>query len=306
MPVDAENIRRATRDDIPRLNALFEDVFGERRDAAVWEWKYVDNPRGARSIVCEAGDQIVAHCAGTPVVMQDGDRQYIALQSVDFMSTRRHPGGIGKGGVFYRVVQKFFDEFCGERGAAMVYGFPGERHRLVGEKILGYAPVEVVGELTLEPSATGASAPLEPLDPYLALLSQAATGFGGVRDSTYIDWRYRRHPLHRYYALPVHRWPWRKPQLIAIVRETADEVLLMELEGTYSAKLIDRMCNELRKSGRRTRAWGSLQHERGRALAAAGFATTERPHRLETRFFFKRAIPSPGDLYYSLGDYDVF
>lgn len=306
MHAEREIIRRATRDDIPRLNALFEDVFGERRAPAVWEWKYFDNPRGARSMLCEAGDAIVAHCAGTPIVMQDGARQYIALQSVDFMSTRRHAGGIGKGGVFYRVVQTFFEEFCGERGAAMVYGFPGERHRLVGEKILGYTPVESVGELTLPPSQSAADVPLEPIDPYLALLSQAATSFGGVRDSTYIDWRYRRHPLHRYGALAVHRWPWRKPQLIAIVRDTAEEILLMELEGTYSAKLIGRMCEQLRQFGKPVRAWGSLQHERGRALAAAGFESKERPHRLETRFFFDRAIPSAGDLYYSLGDYDVF
>jgi hypothetical protein len=305
MPAD-EIFRPSRREDVPELNRLFAEVFGAERSASIWSWKYFDNPRGTHSFVCEVDGRVVAHCGGTPIVMNDGPRRYLALQSVDFMSTRNHAGGLGRGSVFYRLVQGFFEAYCGPGRAEMVYGFPGERHRMVGEKLLGYRPVEAVGELTLEPETTAGSLDVEPIDSYLALLSQASPLFGGVRDTTYVDWRYRRHPEHRYGAIGVKRWPWRSAQLAAVVRETADEWLIMELEGEYSERLLNAMVGRLRRGGKKVRLWGSAHHPRSVALLRAGFSAAERPHRLETRFFFERAIPSPGELYYSLGDYDVF
>lgn len=299
-----EIIRPSTRDDIAGLIALFAEVFGEERATALWEWKYFEHPRGAFSMLCEANGRIVAHCGGTPVVVRDGAREYLALQSVDFMSSAKHAGGLAGGGVFARTVKRFFDLYCGERGALMVYGFPGERHRLFGERVLRYKPIEPVGELSLEPHSD-AGASLEPLHPAkLALLSHSSTGFGAVRDESYLLWRYVAHPLHRYQAISIDSWFGGR--LTAIVRRTASEVLLMEVLGHDSVKNVRKLVDALRALGAPVRAWGSPTHPRTARLIDAGFALRERDHLFEYRYFIPRSAPQPGEFYYSLGDYDVY
>lgn len=300
-----EIIRQTRPEDIPALGALFQDAFGEPRNEAIWRWKYFDNPRGVFTYVCEAGGAIVAHCGGTPQVVTDGSSRYVALQSVDFSSTRRYPGGIGAGGVFARTVAAFFARYCGPAAVPLLYGFPGERHRVFGEKILGYRAVEPVGEVRLEPEGDGAELP--PLDASnLALLSQAPPAVGGLRDRTYARWRYLEHPTARYQVAVTKRGLLRSPEMIAVVRDVGDRFMLMELEGSYGVLALQRMVRLLRSLGKPVVGWASLAHERTRGMIEAGFSGGERDHRFECRYFTPRQPFRTGEFYYSLGDYDVY
>lgn len=301
---DSETIRPASPADVPKLGALFRQVFRHDRDDAIWQWKYFDNPRGTYSFVCEAGGEIVVHCGGTPVVVGDGERRFVALQSVDFMSTPSYAGGLAGGGVFARTVRAFFDRYCGADAIPMVYGFPGERHRHFGERMLGYRPVERVGELTLMPRTSRRPA-TEPVDAArLALVSQEPATFSGIRDVTYLRWRYELHPLHKYETIRVKSW-FSRP-LIAVVRELENEIALMELEGDYSARNVKALGELLSRFGKPVRGWGSKSHPRTGALLEAGFEWSARDHLLECRFFDERRAPREGEFYYSLGDYDVY
>jgi hypothetical protein len=299
-----EIIRPAGRSDVAELSRAFLEVFGQEREEAVWQWKYFDNPRGTYSYVCEADGRIVAHCGGTPILMSDGKDRYPALQSVDFLSTRSHAGGLGGGGVFVRTVRAFFERYCGAGKTAMVYGFPGERHRLLGERLLGYEPIEAVGELSVEPEGNETEL-VGFSEAYLALLSQATYEFGGLRDAEYLRWRYLAHPTHRYEIIAVRRWFRVKPELIAVVRRKVDEVVVMEIEGRWDAGLLRRLVDAFRGCGTRVRMWGSPEHPRGRRLIEAGMGLELREHQVEARFFFNRPRPRAGELYYTLGDYDV-
>ncbi|HEY5609624.1 MAG TPA: GNAT family N-acetyltransferase, partial [Thermoanaerobaculia bacterium] len=136
-----ETIRPATETDIPRLATLFETVFGQRRDERIWRWKYFDPLRSSLSVVCEAAGTIVAHCGGVAVEFVDHGKRYAAYQLVDFMSTRAYAGGVGAGGIFVRTADWFF-RHAREMGVKWVYWFPGERHRLVGQRLLGYPALE--------------------------------------------------------------------------------------------------------------------------------------------------------------------
>lgn len=305
MPANGDEIiRPSTRGDIAGLTQLFAEVFNEQRDAAVWAWKYFDHPRGAYSMLCEAGGRIVAHCGGTPVLVQDGAKQYIALQSVDFMSSPAHAGGLGGGGVFARTVNRFFNDYCGEGGASMVYGFPGERHRLFGERVLRYRAIEPVGELTLVAGAKG-EVSVAPLDAAkLALLSHASTGFRAARDEAYLQWRYVAHPHNRYEAIRVGSLFG--GSLTAIIRRMETEVLVMELVGNDSVRNIRKLTASLRALGLPVRSWASPSHPQTAKLIAAGFELKERDHLLEYRYFIPRPAPVAGEFYYSLGDYDVY
>ena len=304
--MSAETIRPSIRADIPELQRLFAEVFGHDRAAPVWEWKYFDHPAGPHGFVVEAGGRIVAHCGGTAVTMFDGAERYQALQSVDFMSSRRHPGGMGRGGVFVRMVDAFFSAFCGPRKAEAVYGFPGERHRLLGERVLGYRPVERVGVFEAE-GMGDAGWTLPPFDESAAARFRAPRfAMGAERDRGYLEWRYARHPVHTYLLVEERRWPWTEPAS-AIVRADpqGERLLVLEWGGSDDPRTLRRLLGRLRRMGRNVHGWGSVHGSMGRFLAAEGWRVEERDHRLEIRSFTGRHVPGPGELYYSLGDYDV-
>jgi hypothetical protein len=294
-------IRRSQPGDAPKLSALFREAFGTERSEEIWRWKYFGQRPGV-GYVCETGGRIVAHCGGIPVQFRDGSRRYLAYQSVDFMSSPAHAGGLGGGGVFVRTVRRMFEECCGPDKALLVYGFPGERHRLVGERLLGYRPLEPVTELEL--THRGASIRPEPLSQrLLPLFTKQEMRFGALRDEVYLAWRYLAHPFHRYGVVTARaRWPF-AAQAAALVREIEDAFVILELRVSGpTARALTRRLSEL---GKPVRIWSSARHPLGLLLAEHGFRSMPRDHQVEYRFFFERSTPQPGELYYTLGDYDV-
>lgn len=306
MPVDPrESIRPARESDIPGLSELFREVFNAERSTELWRWKLFQNPRGFASFVCEVEGRIVAHCAGVPVRFVDFEREYVALQSVDFMSSPTYPGGIGRGGVFVRTVEHFFRAHCGPSAIPMVYGFPGERHRVLGERLLGYRSVEPIFEWTLEPRGSNGS-PVPLSESALTEFAGGSLQFGAVRDLPYLRWRYLSHPAADYRIVGVKRLLTSNFAAAAIVRLLPEGVFVMELGGRLNANVLTKLVSELAQFGRPVKAWGSPAHPLGRLLQACGFQKAQRDHALECRFFFQREIPLPGEFYYSLGDYDVY
>lgn len=296
-----ELIRRSEPGDSAQLSALFREAFGTERPEEVWHWKYFAGRPGV-GYVCEANGRLVAHCGGIPVRFRDGTGEYLAYQSVDFMSSPAYVGGLGGGGVFVRTVRRMFEQHCGPGKAMLVYGFPGERHRLVGERLLGYRPLEPVTEMTLSPR--GGTILAEPLGSgSLRLFVQTELRFGAVRDEDYLRWRYLSHPSNRYGVVATpRRWPFRG-RAAALVRETEEAFFIMELRlarGSAGA-----LMRRLAQLGKPVKAWCSPRQPLGLLLAGQGFGAIERDHQVEYRFFFERRNPEPGELYYTLGDYDV-
>jgi len=318
MPVDAgETIRAATESDIPRIASLFEEVFRETRDERMWRWKYFHPSRRSLSVVCEVKGRLVAHCGGVDVEFVDRDRRYGAYQLVDFMSSRAYAGGIGAGGVFIRTADWFFRR-ARALGVKWVYGFPGERHRLVGQQLLGYPSLEPVGEWTLQPrDGRRKIAPLS--KDFLRRFAPPVAVFGATRDPEYLEWRYLLHPMHTYGAVEVARWFGRRTVAAAIVRERGDTIDLMEVGGSFAESAVARLVSKLARLGRPVRFWCSLKHPFARQLSRLGFQGNEssdhmiggrwfRPEGTDqgARGFFTGQTPRPEEFYYTLGDYDVF
>jgi hypothetical protein len=299
---DREIIRPAEPDDIPLLSTLFHEAFGDERHPAVWAWKYFGE-RSSVSYVCEAEGRIVAHCGGIPVQFRDGRAQYTAYQSVDFMSSPSYVGGAGGGGVFVRTVRRMFEECCGPTRTPLVYGFPGERHRMVGERLLGYTALEPVHEFRLE--TAGPSTRTQPLDAkFLGLFRRPRHQFGAIRDEAYLRWRYLFHPFHHYEVVSVTTGPLRQ-RTAALLRSLEDRLVLMELGGSLSERGTAALIRALQRSGKPVEGWLSARHPISLLLQTHGVRTTPRDHWLEYRFFHERAAPHAGDFYYTMGDYDV-
>lgn len=305
MPAERrETIRPAVVSDAAGLSRLFGEVFGTHRAEEVWRWKYFSNPRGTASYVCEADGRLVAHCGGVPVRFRDFDREYTAIQSVDFMSSPSYAGGIGGGGVFVRTANRFFEAYCGPGTAPMVYGFPGERHRILGERLLGYHPVEPVSELRLDP-ADNTLIP-EPLTrKHLPIFGKLPIEVGAVRDATYLAWRYLEHPLHQYSVVRLRRALHLHWRIAALLRVTEEVVWLMEIGGQFSRPSMTSLVSTLRRLGKPVVFWCSPGHPLARLMLDSGFRSTQRDHYLECRYFIQREIPRAGEMYYTPGDYDV-
>ncbi|MHB0969395.1 MAG: GNAT family N-acetyltransferase [Thermoanaerobaculia bacterium] len=303
MRADREIIRRATESDVPQLNALFRDVFHEERPESVWLWKFFRNPAGTFSYLCEAEGRVIAHCGGAPVRFHAYAEPVVALQSVDFMSSPSYAGGVGSGGVFVRMVRAFFSDYCGPDKIPVVFGFPGERHRLLGERILGYRPVERVVEFEIQPS--DAPPEFEPLRTSQCRLFDQPVALGAVRDPAYLHWRYLDHPLFRYNIVRVRsRWSL-QTSAAAIVRETDEKIYVMEITARDTAA-VRNLVAKLARAGKPAIIWMSPENRLGQALRDSGVRCADRDHYVEVRFFRDRPMPARGEFYYTLGDYDVY
>ena len=94
--------------------------------------------------------------------------------------------------------------------------------------------------------------------------------------------------------------------IAALVRRTAEAVYVMEVGGRFSRRSLASLAGALRNFGRPVVFWCSPQHPISRLLADGGFEVTTRDHSIECRFFVQRDIPRAGEMYYTLGDYDVY
>lgn len=311
MPVDHERIRRSRPDDAPALSALFQLVFGHERPERVWHWKFFGHPVGAWSWVFEADGEIVAHCGAIAVRFSSEGRAILALQLVDFMSNPRYPGGLGAGGVFARMTTTMFRDILSRTDAKLLYGFPGERHRLVGERVLGYTTAGAIGELRLQ--TRGDDVELRPLTPAdLSRFSGIPSRFHAIRDESLLRWRYLEHPVARYEILEASG----ASQCSAIVRRQGDEVFLMETGGSFARNDINELTDRMSRLGGTVIGWCSPDHSITRIFTSAGFELHTRDHSLAAawfldqpdpsrRRFFSSEPPRGADFYISLGDYDV-
>lgn len=302
MSTSRERVRPATEHDIPALSALFKEAFNSERSERVWLWKLFANPLGSASFVCEADGRIVTHCAGTAVIFIDGPMRYRALQSVDFMSSPSYAGGLGRGGAFVRTARGFFDTYCGPGRASLVYGFPGERHRILGETLLGYRPIEPVTEWSLP--VTGDGEEIVSFGRDAARDWPAARLNVGVeRNAAYLAWRYADHPEHQYGIVTYRRWL--RTEVRALVRKTPEALFVMELGGPINASHLAGLSRKLAALGAPVRFWGSAASPLAALLTRCGWSSQQRDHSIECRFFIDRVALARGEMYYTLGDYDV-
>jgi len=133
-------IRPAEDADRPRLFELFEDAFRAPADPDEWAWKYDRNPNRAPSAVAVRDGRIVGFYGGfgTRYRGAAGDRPGVSASDV---MTERAARTLGRRALFATLVDGFC-RLCTEAGMPFGFGFPNERHRLAGERVIGYRPVE--------------------------------------------------------------------------------------------------------------------------------------------------------------------
>ena len=189
--------RTVVPEDAPRINRLFQTVFGKTRTSDLWEWLYMKTPGGPGSAVVGIVDgELIAHGGLVKRPFRMGRKDTFSGQSIDAMT---HPTWQRKG--LNQALQKHLIPVARENGIQLVYGFSNE-HSTPG--ILRYQdrtalspfpllvrPIRVpgVGDFGAAlPPPRAAKIP-EDYAPFNAPLEHRV---GTCRSADYLRWRYQK------------------------------------------------------------------------------------------------------------------
>jgi hypothetical protein len=138
-------IRPATRADLAALKPLFAAAFQAELPERDWIWKYHENPHSAVSAVALEGERALGFYGGWATRYRGAKGDLPGVSATDVM-TDPSARALGQRGVF-RSVGEAYCRLNAERGVPFYFGFPNDRHRIVGERVLGYRSVERAGQL---------------------------------------------------------------------------------------------------------------------------------------------------------------
>ncbi len=313
------SIRPYRPGDEEEITQLFSHVFGKAMNLEEWRWKYTGMGRSPAVFVGEADSRIVCHYGGVPVRMSLMGKDMAGLAIVDSMSDPHYQGR----GLFLRAAKAFLTEFCGLPKAALIYGFPGERHRRLGELKIGYESVarvyqvkKEVQERGKEERALGITVREEREIPpeWDALWDELAATFGLAvkRSCRYLTWRYCQRPGKDYTIFVAREFSTSVAGLAVLGCESNRgylmEFLLRPQDRLTTHGLIAATEQHCRAAGIWTIEGWFPPQAAGMLLQMGGFRGEEADHYLECRLFDQRLTAGwlREHFYYSLGDYDVF
>ena len=129
--------------DVPALLDLSAEAFGHSASEGEWAWKYFERPFHATSLVADVDGRPAAFFGAWATRYRGNGIDLPGLAAGDVMSGRA-ARALGRHGVFRCLALRFFEENA-TAGAPFVFGFPNDRHRRTGERLLDYVEVERCG-----------------------------------------------------------------------------------------------------------------------------------------------------------------
>jgi hypothetical protein len=317
--------RPATKDDLPALRMLFRAAFGTDLAEDDWLWKYHSGPNPSRSILALDGERAVGFYGGWGTRYLGAEGVFPGASATDVM-TDPASRALGHKALF----KEMGEAYCAlnaEAGAPFYFGFPHERARIVGERLLGYRAVERAGQLRR-------ALPLSPPRGLLArfrrprvariarmgeshdALAEAVHGRAGWRTDRsrgVLSWRYARPGVE--YRLYQETDTRGRSRAFAAVRLVMERALLVDLQaadedGGALVDLLHGISADLAGTPA-TRLELRCPHNGGlaaRLRSELGFLDEESDTHLEVRhllpsFDLDRAAPL---FDYRFSDHDVF
>jgi|GEM_PF-2403150 len=202
--------RRITEDDIDTVQTLFHKVFGRPRPRSYYLWQYKHAfPGNILSAGTWIGDELVAHVGYTGREFRWEGRDVLVLSNHDVMSDPDHRGI----GAFRRLTEWGVRSFV-DSDFDLVLTHPNTNAHPVQSQVEKYADLSLLPCVTADFSQMGKSAmsfsaddrfrPFYQLSDEYLPLCDAVLGqlrFGLKRSIRYLNWRYHRHPMEKYYIL---------------------------------------------------------------------------------------------------------
>jgi len=210
-------------------------VYGFSRDEVLWKWRYEENPaRKHYSHVAVFEDRVVAHCGGTPVEFQIGGKRVPGVQLADLMSDPEHrvegaftraylSTWLSSGEEGVRVAFGFGNptgaEFALKRSKLPTWPTVPRRDRIVNAApfVRRFSKYSLISKALAFPANSlirmvnsigspretdmGSVEEITAFDASFDELWEAVAADIPntiVRTGAHLDWRYSRHPIHRY------------------------------------------------------------------------------------------------------------
>jgi hypothetical protein len=189
---------------------LFKEVFGHDLTLPFWEWKYRLAPGGGPrvAIAQEPGGKIVAayNVISLPALIRS--QEGVMGQCVDIMVHPRHRGKFLRQGVLIKTFSCFCQAYKSKE-IHFLYGFPGKRHWILGQRTRIYYGGGQISFFKRSPRRqrllTRLLFSFKPLEESLISVVDELWEFnkgqyktGIVRDSDYLRWRFLNHPNWSY------------------------------------------------------------------------------------------------------------
>lgn len=226
------------------VRALFAGVFGKPMSEEFWRWKYRDGNDHALGVW--DGDTLVAHYGGLGADIVIDGKPARAVQIVDVMVLQTVRHGVRKHSPFFLATSNFLERYIGYAQPYLLgYGFPSDRHLQLAQHLGLYAPVGGMSELTMH---GGKRLPADLLlqrrtltNDNFALHAEAIDALWQRKqaslpaailvrkDAARIRYRYLQHPEHCYRLLWWSHRLTGKPLALAVVKQEAERVLLMDV-----------------------------------------------------------------------------
>lgn len=220
--------------------------FGKNLSHEEWAWKYQHSPWGSQAAIALEGEDIVAHYGGVGAQFYAKGRILTVFQPCDVMTHPKYRARIfSKKGAMVKAGELFY----ALNPMDFAFGFPSERHAVLGTKQLGYTEHSYVTTLVKKVSVC---------KPFGHFFVKAEKGWGSLKeaeldmlwrgareeygltldkDSRYLCWRYRDHPSRQYEPLLVRSRYSKTLQAFAVYAVRESELHVMDFFSVQSFKI---------------------------------------------------------------------
>jgi hypothetical protein len=230
-------IRQSLDTDEGGIRELFYTCFGRHIPHTEWSWKYKGSPWGSSAVVTVDDGKIIAHYGGLRMRFYSPKRIFEVYQPCDVMTHPKYRARIfSKRGAMVKAGELFYrDNFMD-----FAFGFPSERHAILGTRQLGYTEHNYITVLTKKVTRNHKWNPLlkietewnrvddEELDD-LWEKTRDTYNLSIDKDSSYIFWRYRDNPVKEYRPFIVRSKYKKKLKAFSIFSANESELYILDL-----------------------------------------------------------------------------
>lgn len=232
---------------IDEVRPIFESSFDARFDPAVWQWKY-GGGRG-RAVCARIDRLLIGHYGGAPRDIRYFGKPDKAIQICDVMVMPEYRSFANRDTLFFKTAATFLEQQIGNAANHLLgFGFPNMRVLQMAKRLGLYDTTDTFIELHYSPQSEPADAAFEVVPFALsepesrltvdALWEQMAGDLReqivGVRDWTYLYYRYCTHPLWAvggYVCVALHHRGMGEIAALAILKPHEGGRLLMDIIG---------------------------------------------------------------------------
>lgn len=234
---------------IPEMLDLFERIFGQPMTASLWQWKY--SQKMSRAIGVWREDRLIAHYGGMPRDILLAGQPEKAVQIGDVMVDPSERGTLAKKGPMFLMAAAFQEDYIGYgKRFLTAYGFPNKRAMQVAQHLKVYARVGKMMEISWQPASKrplfqtrleliSNESDFEQLAEQIDALwhnmaSDLRAATVGVRNATYLHYRYLSHPHQDYQILLVKNRFDGQIRGLVVLRHDVFETEIMDVVAPLS------------------------------------------------------------------------